>query len=131
MKPETRFTIIAIVIIVGIVALVASGVSYLEPQESVTVRIPQGTSVPDCENANACYDPFEVAILVGGEVVWINDDSEAHTVTSGTTQGGPDAFFDSGIFMKGTDYYYRFESPGTFNYFCKLHPWMEGKVRVS
>ena len=38
------------------------------------------------------------------EVVWSNDDTAAHTVTSGTPAEGPDGIFDSSMFMAGTTF---------------------------
>ena len=38
---------------------------------------------------------------VGGEVTWTNDDTAAHTVTSGSAADGPDGLFDSSLFMAG------------------------------
>jgi len=48
------------------------------------VSIPAGSSVPGCEETSECWLPNEVTVDVGGEVTWSNDDTAAHTVTSGT-----------------------------------------------
>src|SRR3972149_6314534 len=48
------------------------------------VSIEQGSSVPGCEETNECYVPFETRVAVDEEVTWSNDDTAAHTVTSGT-----------------------------------------------
>ena len=98
-----------------------------------TVSIPVGTSVPGCEETNECYIPYEVTIDVGGEVTWVNDDSAAHTVTSGTPAEGPDGNFDSSLFMAGQEYSVKFDGyePGEYPYFCMVHPWMAGIVAVQ
>ena len=90
-----------------------------------------GTSVPGCEETNECYIPADVTVDVGGEVTWTNDDTAAHTVTSGTAEGGPDGHFDSSLFMAGNTYTVTFEEEGVFDYFCMVHPWMVGTVTVS
>lgn len=96
------------------------------------VSITQGSSSPGCETTNSCYDPSEVTIDVGSEVTWSNDDSAAHTVTSGDIrQDGPDGHFDSGLFMAGKSFSQKFEESGEFPYFCQVHPWMTGKVVVQ
>jgi plastocyanin len=95
------------------------------------VSVPQGTSVPGCEATNACYIPYELFVNVGDEVTWSNDDSAAHTVTSGSAADGPSGIFDSSLFMAGTTFSHTFTGPGTFEYFCMVHPWMEGIVHVS
>lgn len=95
------------------------------------VSIPQGTSTPGCEEVNRCYDPPNVTIFVGGEIIWRNDDLSAHTVTSGTVIGGPDGNFNSGLILPGQTFSNRFDDSGEFRYFCMIHPWATGLVTVS
>ena len=95
------------------------------------VIISQGTSVPGCDETNECFIPAEVTVNVGETVTWSNDDSAAHTVTSGTPTGGPDGTFDSSLFMADTTFSYTFDKAGEYNYFCMVHPWMTGKIQVN
>lgn len=95
------------------------------------VSIPKGTSVPGCEKANLCYDPPDVTIFVGGEIIWRNDDLSPHTVTSGIVLTGPDGIFNSGLISTGKTFSYRFDKSGEFSYFCMIHPWATGIVTVS
>jgi len=93
----------------------------------------QVTGGPNCQDTNECYIPATVTIDVGGEVTWTNDDTLAHTVTSGIP-GDPEsvgALFDSSIFMGGLTWSHTFDEAGTFDYFCMIHPWMAGQVIVS
>ena len=89
--------------------------------------------MPGCEETNECYVPYEVTIDVGGEVTWSNDDTAAHTVTSGSAADGPDGLFDSSLFMAGSTFSVKFDGyePGDYSYFCMVHPWMEGIVTVQ
>jgi len=98
---------------------------------TVEVLIPSGTSLPGCEETNECWNPSTVSINVGDTVVWPNEDSAAHTVTSGTPAEGPDGMFDSSLLMATGSFEYTFESSGTYDYFCMVHPWMVGTVQVS
>ena len=98
---------------------------------SATVSVPEGSSVPGCEETNECYIPYEVTIDVGGKVIWTNDDTAAHTVTSGMPSPGPDGVFDSSLFMSGASYEFTFNEPGEYDYYCMVHPWMTGKVIVQ
>ncbi|WP_244443824.1 cupredoxin domain-containing protein [Candidatus Nitrosotenuis uzonensis] len=99
---------------------------------SAKVSIPSGSSVPGCEATNECYIPAEVTIGIGGTVTWTNDDTAAHTVTSGNINaGGPDGVFDSSIFMAGKTFEHTFDEAGEYDYFCIVHPWMTGKVIVE
>ncbi len=95
------------------------------------VSIPQGTSIPGCEETNLCYDPSTLIIFTGGEVIWRNDDSSAHTVTSGDVINGPDMKFDSGLIKSEQTFSYLFEESGEYRYFCMIHPWANGSVTVK
>ena len=98
---------------------------------TATVSIPAGSSAPGCETTNECNIPANVAIRVGGEVTWYNDDTAAHTVTSGTPNGEPDGLFDSGLFLPGSTFTFKFDESGTYPYFCIVHPWRIGTVTVT
>ncbi len=65
-----------------------------------------------------------VTVPVGTTVTWVNHDEEPHTVTS-TTQ----AFASPGL-DTGESFSYRFTRPGTYTYFCSLHPHMTARVIV-
>ena len=98
---------------------------------SGTISVPSGSSVPGCDETNECFIPAEVTVNVGETVTWSNDDSAAHTVTSGTPAGGPDGTFDSSLFMADTTFSHTFDNAGEYNYFCMVHPWMTGKIQVN
>lgn len=95
------------------------------------VSIPQGTSLPGCEKTNLCYDPPNLIIFTGAEIVWKNDDSAAHTVTSGDVFNGPDMKFDSGLIKSDETFSFLFEEIGEYEYFCMIHPWANGSVTVK
>ena len=96
-----------------------------------TISIPPGSSVPGCEANRECYIPADVTISVGDTITWSNDDTAAHTVTSGTPDSGPDGTFDSSLFMSETTYEFTFDTAGKYDYFCMVHPWMTGIVTVN
>ena len=96
---------ISYLIILGIIATFSFGVDYAF---AASVSAPQGTSVPGCEETKKCFIPYEVSIPVGGEVTWSNDDTAAHTVTSGSAADGPSGVFDSSLFMAGTPFSHTF-----------------------
>ncbi len=101
------------------------------PPETHTVSIPEGSSIPGCEIEQICFLPNSLEIRVGDTVSWSNDDSAAHTVTSGNISDGNDGVFDSGLFMSGTTFEFTFDKAGTYDYFCMVHPWMTGKIIVN
>ncbi len=95
------------------------------------ISLPDGSGVPGWDETNECYIPFNVSVSVGDEVTWSNDDSAAHTVTSGTPADGPDGNFDSSLFMAGNTFSVTFDEAGDYPYFCMVHPWMTGNVSVN
>ncbi len=95
------------------------------------ISLPDGSGVPGCDETNECFIPFDVSISVGDKITWSNDDSAAHTVTSGTPADGPDGNFDSSLFMAGNVYSITFNEAGDYPYYCMVHPWMIGIVQVS
>jgi len=124
----TFFSILAIIttgLLIGTTAIVPSVFA------ETMVSLPVGSSAPGCETTNECYIPYEASIGVGHTVTWSNDDTAAHTVTSGSASGGPDGVFDSNLFAAGTTFSHTFEEEGTFDYFCMVHPWMVGSVMVE
>ena len=114
----------------GDVSVSAPRVEDVGPQ-TVTISMPSGTSVPGCEETNACYLPASVTVNNGDTVVWSNDDTAAHTVTSGTPTGGPDGAFDSGLSLAGSSFEIVADTSGSYDYFCMVHPWMTGNLRVN
>ena len=98
---------------------------------TVEVSIPSGTSVPGCEETNECYIPATVSINAGDTVSWSNDDTAAHTVTGGSAVTGPSGVFDSSLLIAGGTFEHTFDSSGTEDYYCMVHPWMIGSVQVS
>jgi len=79
---------------------------------------------------NFRFAPAELTVTVGDTVVW-RFSGEPHTVTSGSP-GAADGRFDSGIVAAGGTYAYRFSEPGTYRYFCAVHPEdMTGRIVVE
>lgn len=66
-----------------------------------------------------------VTVPAGATVTWVNHDDDAHTVTSTT------GLFGSPGLDTDDSFSYRFTKPGTYQYFCTLHPLMVGTVVVQ
>ena len=101
------------------------------PKTSHYVAIPEGTSIPGCEETNECFTPDLLTVNVGDVVEWQNFDEAAHTVTSGTPEDGPDGYFDSALFMSQESFNVHLKEAGTFDYFCMVHPWQTGQIIVN
>jgi plastocyanin len=70
------------------------------------------------------YEPDPVVVAAGGKVIWQNEDTAPHTATA------DDGSFDTGTLEKGKLKSETFKEPGTFTYFCQIHPTMHGTVEV-
>jgi nitrite reductase (NO-forming) len=102
-----------------------------EPVEfNGAISLPPGSGAPGCDETNECYIPFNVSVSAGDEITWSNDDTAAHTVTSGLP-GAPDGIFDSSLFMAGGTYSVTLDESGDYPYFCMVHPWMIGNITVN
>ncbi|MAH39428.1 MAG: hypothetical protein CL873_02700 [Dehalococcoidales bacterium] len=71
------------------------------------------------------FKPATLNISIGTTVIWHNNDSQPHTVSS------PRALFDSGNFSRGATFSYIFEQKGIFEYSCTIHSYMKGKIFVD
>jgi len=100
-----------------------------EPKEPVTVVMPDGAGIR--QEGQIYYDPEVLQVSIGTTVLWINEDSAAHTVTSGNAQDGPDGKFDSGMVLAGESFEFIFATQGKDDYYCIVHPWMVGSVEVG
>ena len=94
------------------------------------ISIPEGSGVPGCDETYECYIPYHVTAPAGTEIVWSNDDTAAHTVTSGTPAGGPDGVFDSSILAGGLTFSVTLDA-GEYPYYCIVHPWMIGNLTIE
>lgn len=98
---------------------------------TASVSIAAGSSSPGCEQTSRCYLPFRAVVARGGQVTWSNDDSAVHSVTSGAPPGGGDGTFDSGLMSPGQTFSTTIADTGIIKYFCVVHPWMRGEIRVE
>jgi len=75
------------------------------------------------------FKPTDVQLAAGGTVTWRQDDVATHTVTSGRVEqtGGtatakPDGQFDSGSLTTGQTFQFSYAEPGTYPFYCAIHP---------
>ena len=95
-----------------------------------TITMPVKAARPDCGPNPECYIPPYYVAKVGQTVSWKNDDSAFHSVTSGQ-QENPDGLFDSGHIDPYERFSYEFNEAGVYSYYCTLHPWMNGVIKVE
>ena len=71
------------------------------------------------------FDPGDLSVAKGTTVTWKNDDSATHRIKSG------DGSFDSKDLKNGDSFEHTFDTAGTFDYICGIHPSMKGKITVT
>ncbi len=80
---------------------------------------------PHVTIANFTFSPATLTVPTGSTVTWVNQDDTAHTVTS------VDKVFGSQGLDTGDTFTFKFSKPGTYAYFCTIHPEMTGKIIVK
>lgn len=122
MKPiRLRSPLVGVALLVAL-ALTACGTS--DGEGTTTTAAPGGDS-PSVVIDGFDFDPRSIAINVGDTVTWENAQGVAHTSSS------IDGNWNSGSIATGETFEHTFDSAGTFNYFCSIHPTMLGTVEVS
>jgi plastocyanin len=73
------------------------------------------------------YDPPRLVVRPGTRVTWVNRDDVPHTVTSSDEPKK----FASGALDTDEQFSHTFTAPGTYPYFCGVHPKMTAQVVVK
>jgi plastocyanin len=76
---------------------------------------------------NFTYSPAVLTVAAGTKVTWVNRDDVPHTVTSPAKP----RVLDSGTLDTDQSFSHVFSNPGTYEYFCAVHPKMTGKIIVK
>lgn len=71
------------------------------------------------------FEPEQVTIRAGDSVEWINHDFAPHTATDDAGD------WDTGELAKAQTATLRFDTPGTYPYFCAYHPHMRAEIVVT
>ena len=96
---------------------------------ALAVQVPAmaaGTAAMRVEIRNFTFAPATVTVRAGTRVVWTNKDEEPHTVTSAGSRFTSSAALDS-----DDSYAFTFSKPGTYAYYCSIHPMMVGTIVVK
>ena len=74
---------------------------------------------------NFSFGPAAITIPVGATVTWTNNDDVPHVVTSDDNK-----LFKSKALDTDDRFSFTFTKPGTYNYYCAIHPKMTAKIVV-
>jgi len=116
MRTQRYFLALTLLLItLGIAASSASFAADDKPATQVEVKID-----------NFSFSPATITIPAGTTIRWTNRDDIPHTVVSDDK-----TTFKSKPLDTDEQFTYTFSKPGTYSYFCSIHPKMTGKVVVQ
>lgn len=119
-------------IVTGVVValVVIGGLFYFTKKQYPPVPQQQTVQAPQTQVAantitiqNFSFSPETLTVPQGTKVTWINRDTAVHTVNS-------DAFNSSDL-NQGDTFSFTFDTKGSFDYICGLHPSMTGSIVVE
>ena len=85
----------------------------------------QKPETADVKIDNFTFGPADLTVSVGTTVTWTNRDDIPHTVVA------DDKSFKSKVLDTGEKFTFTAAKPGTYSYFCSVHPKMTGKLVVE
>ena len=74
---------------------------------------------------NFSFSPQRITVKPGTTVTWTNEDDTPHAVASSTKM------FKSKALDTNDSFAFTFTTPGVYEYFCSLHPYMTGAIVVE
>jgi plastocyanin len=110
-----RMTFVIAMLCVAQVSAIAADASSTKSAKSYQVGI-----------QNFAFEPKTITVPAGATVIWTNKDEEPHTVTSAGT-----GFTSSKALDTDDTYKVTFPKPGTYTYYCTIHPHMVGTIIVQ
>jgi plastocyanin len=99
----------------------------------LTALLAAAPRAPSADAANSAaiqidnfhYTPATLVVAPGTTVVWKNDDDSPHSVRE------KDGKFKSAALDTDDTFSQTFATPGEYQYFCSIHPYMTGKIVVK
>lgn len=116
-------------ILLALTLLVATAACSTDVDTSTTSdpsSVPTSPIVTRVAINNFDFTPRDLIVQAGTTVEWRNRaEGTGHTATA------VDGEWDSGTLAGGEAFEFTFSEPGTFEYFCAIHPSMTGSVTVE
>lgn len=113
----------------GVAAMAVLAVAMLAAgPRSLAAGAPQAAgATAEVKIDNFSFGPADLKIAAGTTVTWVNHDDIPHTVVSTDEP----KLFKSKVLDTDEKFSFTFSKPGTYVYFCSIHPKMTGKVIVQ
>jgi plastocyanin len=116
---NTKWILSALLTVLAAVAIVAA------TQPGSTTKAADQSAAAVVKIDNFSFGPASLTVAVGTTITWTNNDDVPHTVVS------EDKLFKSKALDTEDKFSYTFTKPGTYSYFCSVHPKMTAKVVVQ
>ncbi len=107
-----------------VAAIAAMLVAVLSGRQTTEAAMPAAPTAAGVEVKidNFAFTPATLTVSVGTQVTWTNRDDIPHTIVSD----------DKSVKSKALDtdekFSFTFTKPGTYSYFCSIHPKMKGTI---
>jgi plastocyanin len=123
----TLILLLASAIFYAIATVAETPASPPPPSTAPPSTAPASTRPSEVTIDNFTFNPRTLTVAPGTKVVWTNRDDIPHTVTSAIR---PRAFASPAM-DSDEKFSFVFTQPGTYRYFCSLHPHMTGEIVVK
>lgn len=110
-----------------VVSIAVMLVAIVAGKQTIKAAVPAAPPAAGTEVKidNFTFKPAILTVAVGTEVTWINRDDIPHTVVT------DDKTIKSKVLDTDEKFTYTFTKPGTYSYFCSIHPKMKGTIVVQ
>ena len=131
--------LIVVIVVVAAVAgyYITSGMGS-SPKTSTTTGATQSTiqiaSGTGASNGALNFSPQSIKVVVGvnNTISWVNNDNTEHTITFTSAPSGvsTSSISDSNNLTPGNTYTVTLTTPGTYQFHCQFHSFMQGTITV-
>jgi plastocyanin len=109
----------------AVLTVLTAFAGIVSTQPGLAAKAADGPASAQIKIDNFTFGPTSLTVSSGTTVTWINNDDVPHTVVS------DDKVFKSKALDTDDKFSYTFTKPGTYNYFCSVHPKMTAKIVVQ
>ena len=117
--------VLVVVVIGGLYFLTKNKPSQVQPaaQPQATQQTQTAVEANSVTIQNFAFNPDTLTVKQGTKVTWTNQDSTTHKIKSDV--------FNSSDLSQGDTFAFTFNTKGSFDYSCAIHPSMTGKIVVE
>ena len=109
----------------AVLTILTAFAAIVSTQQGLAAKAADEPASAQIKIDNFTFGPTSLTVASGTTITWINNDDVPHTVVS------DDKVFRSKALDTDDKFSYTFTKPGTYNYFCSVHPKMTAKIVVK